>query len=395
MIFASAISTSNNATTSVDELIETVGERVSSEQGDLVLYFVTPHFEDELEDIVSRLSEAFPNSTLIGCTAEGTIGANREVERAPSMSMLVANLPGVQIRSFALSQDQLEAASGEASWESLVGVSKENAPVFLACGDPFSIDIQRFVDGLNEAFPGCALFGGIASAAEAPGQNRLIFDDAVLHEGIVGVALTGNLIVQAVVSQGCRPIGKPFVVTKAEDNIIHELGGRPSLTQLQAVYSSLSPDDEALASEALLIGRAIDEYRESFRRGDFLIHNIMGADRKSRAIAIAGPARVGATVQFHVRDAECADEDLRQLLAARTVDSSQAPIAGALLFGCNGRGTRMWSESNHDINVLHQVVGDVPTAGFFCAGEFGPIGGKNFIHAFTASIALFRPARAE
>lgn len=392
MIFASAISSSADAMAGVDKLVSVVTGRVSPSRGDLLLYFATPHFEDDLDDIIPKLTDAYPDATLIGCTAEGTIGANREVERAPSMSLLVASMPGVEIRSFTLTQGQLQTATGQAAWESLVGVSKESSPVFVACGDPFSIDVQSFVDGVNEAFPQAFLFGGIASAAEAPGQNRLIFDDAILEEGIVGVALTGNLTVQGVVSQGCRPIGKPFVVTKASSNVIHELGGRPSLAQLQSVYSRLGPHEERLVRQALLIGQAIDEYKDSLQLGDFLIHNIVGADHNSGAIAIAGPARVGTTVQFHVRDADCADADLRQLLATRVADSGQKPIAGAMFFGCNGRGSRMWPESNHEINVLHEIVGDIPTAGFFCAGEFGPIGGKNFIHAFTASIALFRPA---
>jgi len=192
--------------------------------------------------------------------------------------------------------------------------------------------------------------------------------------------------VKTVVSQGCRPIGKSYVITRGDRNIIHELGGRPALEQLQQTLSALSEEDEQLARQSLFVGRVIDEFKGQFGRGDFLIHNIVGADRKSGSIGMAGLARVGATVQFHVRDAHSADEDLRAMLGPL----AGAEVQGAMLFGCNGRGTHMWPKPGHDVGVLREVLGDVPVAGFFCGGEFGPIGGRNFIHGFTASIALFR-----
>jgi small ligand-binding sensory domain FIST len=190
-----------------------------------------------------------------------------------------------------------------------------------------------------------------------------------------------------VVSQGCRPIGKSFIVTKAEGNIIHELGRKPALEQLHSVLTKLAEPEEQLARESMFLGRAIDEYKERFGRGDFLIHNILGADRKSGAIGIAGQVKVGTTVQFHVRDAQSADEDLRAMLTPHAATEPE----GALLFGCNGRGTHMWPEPGHDVNLLRQLLGNVPVAGFFCGGEFGPVGGRNFVHGFTASIALFYP----
>ena len=200
--------------------------------------------------------------------------------------------------------------------------------------------------------------------------------------------MTGSFTVTTVVSQGCRPIGKPFVITRGERNVVLELGGRPTLQQLQDILVGLSEQDEQLARQSLFLGRVIDEYKGHFDRGDFLIQNILGADRSNGAIAIAGHARVGATVQFHVRDAESADLDLRRLLAPHADGS----IEGAVLFGCNGRGTNMWPQPGHDVGVLRQLLGNVPVAGFFCGGEFGPIGGKNFIHGLTASVALFSEA---
>jgi small ligand-binding sensory domain FIST len=278
----------------------------------------------------------------------------------------------------------LESAANLFDWERIVGVSPESRPTFIAFGDPFRVSIPQFVDQLNETFPGAPLLGGVASAARAPDENRLIVAGEIHREGIVGVALTGRLTVDAVVSQGCRPIGWSFVITKGERNVIRELGGRPALEQLYNVRVSLSEDDEHLARQRLLLGRVIDERKDTFSRGDFLIHDIIGVDQKSGSIGITGHARVGATVQFHVRDAASADEDLRETLAPFQLKD----VRGAMLFGCNGRGTQMWPKPGHDAGVFSELFGEVPMAGFFCGGEFGPVGGNNYIHGFSASIAL-------
>jgi small ligand-binding sensory domain FIST len=391
MRFASSISDANSADQAVEELLQPIDSRVTPGMVDLVLLFSTAHFEDELPEVVERVGSAFPNSVLMGCTAEGTIGHDRAVERTPSMSLLAASMPDVLIHPFHLVQGQLESAHTQFDWERLVGVAPEGGPAFIAMGDPFRVDIHGFVEKINEVYPAAPLVGGVASAAHAPEQNRLIVNGEVVREGVVGVALTGRLDVQAVVSQGCRPVGKPFVITKGERNVLLELGGRPVLEQLHDVLVGLSEEEKKLANQSLFVGRVIDEYKARFTRGDFLIHNIIGVDRVSGAIGIAGHARVGATVQFHVRDANSADEDLRTMLAPE----ADSGVCGAMLFGCNGRGTHMWPESGHDVRVLREVLGDIPVAGFFCGGEFGPVGGRNFIHGFTASIALFREPPGE
>ncbi len=353
---------------------------------DLALLFITKDFKDHLAEVIDRIGTGFPGAVLLGCTAQGTIGFDKELERVPSMSLLVASMPNVEIRPFHMRQSDLESIRTPLDWERIVGVSPESRPTFVALADPFRLAIHDFIDQINEAYPGSPLVGGVASAARTPQQNRLILNSDAHREGIVGIALTGLLAVDTVVSQGCRPIGKPFVITKAERNVIRELGGRAALEQLQNVLARLSREDELLVKQSLFVGRVIDEYKDRFTRGDFLIHNIIGVDRHSGAIAIAGHARIGATVQFHVRDAASADEDLRTML----LPHADTGVCGALLFGCNGRGTQMWPEPGHDVGVLRELLGDVPVAGFFCGGEFGPIGGANFIHGFTASIALFR-----
>ena len=387
MRFASAISALPIAKDAVSEILSAADHRMTPGMADLAMLFITAHFEDDLEGVVERIGSHFPGAVMIGCTAEGTIGFDREIERAPSMALLVGSMPGVTIRPFHLRQAALQNTDALADWERIVGVLPESKPTFVALADPFRIAVPTFMEQMNKWYPGAAVVGGMASAAHQPEQNRLILNGQIHREGIVGLSLTGNLIVQTVVSQGCRPIGKPFIITKGERNIVFQLGGKEPLKQLQTVISALTPDDDALARQSLFMGRVIDERKETFGRGDFLIHNILGFDRRSGAISMAGQARVGATVQFHVRDAASADEDLRSML----IPHRESNVRGAMLFGCNGRGTHMWPQPCHDIGVLREVLGNIPTAGFFCGGEFGPIGEKNFIHGFTASIALLKP----
>lgn len=389
MRFASSIASNDDPRRAIEELLSPLEERVTPGAVDLVLVFATPHFDDDLPEILEKVQERLPSAVLLGCTAEGTIGVDQELERVPAISLLAASLPDVDVRPFYIRQQDVEAAEQPLAWERMVAVAAESQPTFIAFADPFSVAVHTVIDRINAFYPGAPLIGGIASAARQPRQNRLFLNGELHQEGMVGVALTGQLEVKTVVSQGCRPIGKPFIITKGERNVIFELGGKPALERLQSTISKLPPEDEELARQSLLVGRVIDEFKGQFERGDFLIHNIMGADRKNGSIGIAGLAKVGATVQFHVRDAKSADEDLRAMLAVH----AGTQVRGAMLFGCNGRGTHMWETPGHDIGVLREFLGGVPVAGFFCAGEFGPVGGKNFIHGFTASIALFQEPR--
>jgi len=231
-------------------------------------------------------------------------------------------------------------------------------------------------------FPDLAVCGGLSSWGGAPGTNRLVLDDELWHDGAVGVRLPASVAVTAVVSQGCRPIGSPVTVTRAERNVIYELASRPALERLEEVITGLDDDERRMAAGGLHIGRVIDERRETFARGDFLIRGVLGADRDAGAVAVGDEIPIGATVQFQVRDAESADEDLTAAMTGRDA-------AGALLFTCNGRGARLFGEPDHDARVVSESLGVSAVAGMFCAGEIGPVGGQNFLHGFTASVALF------
>jgi small ligand-binding sensory domain FIST len=387
MRFASSATSQAVAADAVRELLAPIDRRVTPGMVDLVMLFCTLHYDSDVEFILRSLQEAFPQAIIMGCSACGTIGEEREIETGPGMAMIACSMPDVVLYPFHLKQDDLAASRTHLDWERRVGVSPESCKAFLAWADPFRMQVMAFVDQINQFYPRAPLIGGVASGGRRQDQNVLFYAGEVVREGVVGVALTGEVDVGTVVSQGCRPIGKPFVVTKGMKNIISELGGHAPLSQLDAVLKQLPPEDFELAKQFLLLGRVIDEHKSDFGRGDFLIHSITGADRETGALAIAGPVRVGSTVQFHIRDAATADEDLRLALAPHI----GTDVAGALLCSCNGRGTQMWASPNHDIGTLHDMLGDVPAAGLFCAGEFGPVAFRNFIHGFTASIALFRP----
>jgi small ligand-binding sensory domain FIST len=253
----------------------------------------------------------------------------------------------------------------------------------LLVADPFTFPTEPFLDWVATRYPGLPVIGGMASAAQAPGGNRLAVGRHVKTSGAVGALLGPGVAVETVVSQGCRPFGQPLVVTRADGNLILELAGTPALERLVAqAHGALTEEEVALLEMGgLQIGRVIDEHRESFGRGDFLLRGVLGADRRTGALAVGDVMPVGTTVQFHLRDARTADEDLHVLLKGHQAD-------GALVFTCNGRGSRLFDEPHHDARVLSDLLGPVPLAGFFAAGEIGPVGGHNFVHGFTASMAL-------
>jgi small ligand-binding sensory domain FIST len=251
----------------------------------------------------------------------------------------------------------------------------------LLLTDPFSFPTDGFLRRLDEARPGLQVIGGAASAARGPGGNRLLLDRDICSTGAVGVLLDG-VAIGTVVSQGCRPLGRPYVVTRGERNRMEELAGQPALTRLQECATAASDADRELIRAGLHVGLVVDEHKSDFRRGDFLVRNVVGADPESGTLAIGDDVNVGQTIQFHVRDAAAADEDLHELLAGREADA-------ALLFTCNGRGRGLFDVPDHDAGVLARMLGPLPVAGAFCAGEIGPVGGRNFVHGFTASVALF------
>lgn len=354
---------------------------------DLVCVFVSPQFEPERPAILARVSATARGATILGCSAGGVIGGAVEIEDAPAVSIWAARLPGMTIRPFRLTfQREEEHAIIEGLDE--LPPSGEH-PVLLLFADGFSFPADLLLDHLNQTAPGVPVVGGMASGGLEAGRNALFLDEQILNDGAVGAILTGAVGTTTFVSQGCRPIGDTYAVTRSEQNVIFELGGVPALRRIEELFAAASERDQLLMRRGLHVGQAISELKAELRRGDFLIRNVVGVDQNSGAIAIADTVEVGQTVQFHVRDAESAREDLR-LRLEQDLELDRRPVAGALLFSCNGRGQGLFGQPNHDIGAVKRAYGNVPVAGFFANGEFGPVGDRNFVHGLTASLLLLR-----
>jgi small ligand-binding sensory domain FIST len=367
------------ATRAVEQATRALGDAPPA----LAVLFASAHFLAAAEALLAAITERTGPLPLIGCVGQAVAGGAREIESEPAVSLwLGAGLGPVE--TFAM--EYIRTPSGGAYGGYLFPQKTTGAHLLIA--DPFTFPADGLLTHLNDKSPGAVVMGGMASAALGPRQSRLFLDDRVLSAGAVGVHLPQTEI-HPLVAQGCRPIGDAYIITRAEGSIIHELGGRPPLTRLREMAAALPTRDQELLTQGLQLGVVIDEYRAEPAQGDFLIRGVVGADPDTGAIAVGDQIQVGQTVQFHVRDAQSADEDLRRALERESQALAGRRPAGALLFTCNGRGSRLFNQPDHDAALIAATLGDIPVAGFFCAGELGPVGGQNFLHTFTASIALF------
>jgi small ligand-binding sensory domain FIST len=355
---------------------------------DLAVLFFSPHHLPACRDLAAAAQRDLQPRCLLGCVAEGVIANDREIEDGPGLSLWLGRWnTSVEPEAFHLVLERTSEGPSLLGWpDALVGADAARTAVLLL-GDPFTFPVDFLLRQLNEDTPGLRVLGGMASGIRGPGQCRLLYNGEVRDQGAVGVVLQGAVGLRSIVSQGCRPIGRHLVITKAEENVIFELGGKPPLEQLRELWQTLTPEEQTLVREqGLHVGRVINEYQGDFRRGDFLVRNMLRLDRAS--MVITEPVRVGQTIQFHIRDAASADEDFNALLKQELAAHERKPAAG-LLFSCNGRGSRLFAGPDHDAGAVRRAVGPIPLAGFFAQGEIGPVGGQNFVHGFTASLALF------
>ena len=385
MTFASALSEHPDPAEATGEVIGAVLEQLGTEP-DVAAVFASPQHRDTFGDMAAAINRMLRPGVLAGTTAVAVLGGSREVEDSPAIGLWAGRLAA---RPRPVRLQATRTASGIAL-QGLSASTFEPGDALLLLADPFSLPVDAIIDALAEfEMPEASetlsvpVVGGMASAANVPGDNRLVLDDEVMSSGGVGVVLPGGVATRTVVSQGCRPIGDPMIVTRAEGNLVMEIAGRPALDRLDDLVRAADAEERSLLASGLQIGIAIDEHRATFERGDFLVRGVVGADRLQRALAVGDRVAVGTTVQFQVRDAVAADEDLRAMLADATGDA-------ALVFTCNGRGQRLFGEPDHDARVVHDTLGSPALAGMFCAGEFGPVGGRSFVHGFTASVLVFR-----
>jgi small ligand-binding sensory domain FIST len=372
------------ASQAVAEARASLGARPPS----FAVLFASPHFSGSAPALVAAVAEETGGVPLIGCVAQAVAGGGREVESGPAVSLWLAAEIG-PVETFAM--EFVQTASGGAFGGYRFNPSPEpaqHAGIHLMVCDPFTFPAGDLLAHLNQHVPGAVVMGGMASGGLRSGESLLFLDDRVVTHGAVGAHLP-RAGIHPLVAQGCRPIGDPYTVTEADGNLIVEIGGKPPLARLRDLALALPVQEQELLARGVHLGIVIDEYQVEPGQGDFLVRGIAGADPESGAIAVGGELEVGQTVQFHVRDARSADEDLRRTLEREAAALGGRPAAGALLFTCTGRGTRMFAEPDHDTGLLAQALGEIPVAGFFCDGELGPVGGQNFLHTFTASIALF------
>jgi small ligand-binding sensory domain FIST len=352
--------------------------------GDLAVAFVSDHYWATAAEFLHTLTEVLGPVPLIGCVAGSVLGNGQEVEDQAAAALWLASGLG-EVETFVV--EHIATASGGL----FAGHRFEpGGGPYVVLADPFEFPVSDLLAHINEHVPGALLVGGLASGGGDRRASKLFLDDQVLTSGAVVASLSGA-VVDLVVSQGCRPIGNPFTVTRSSGNVVHEMGGRPPFQRLQDLVAALpEADRNLLADGGLQVGQAIDEYRHEQKRGDFLVHNVVGADPATGSMVVAAPVEVGHTLQFHVRDAASADEDLRHALQDEATELGGDEPAAALLFTCTGRGLRLFSEPDHDAALVTKVLGSVPMIGAFCAGELGPVGGCNYLHSFSACLVVFR-----
>lgn len=375
--FAAALSRHPLPAHAVGEVAGHVLDQLSGDDPDLLACFVSPHFVGALDDVVHALHSLLTPRVLFGTTASGVVGGAHEAEDGVGFAVFAACLPDVDLEPVSLRSEDTPDGPTVVGWPE----RELDADLLLLAADPFSFPTEGFLRRVDQDRPGLRVLGGLASGASRPGGNRLLVDDHVVADGAVGVLMAGAAV-RTVVSQGCRPVGEPFVVTRGRRNFVEELGGRPALERLRELAEAADEPERELLQRGLHMGFVVDEHRDDFERGDFLVRTIVGADRETGAIAVGEQVQVGRTVQFHVRDAIGADADLREMLAG-------ASARAVLMFTCNGRGLGFFGVPDHDTGVVTERFGTVPTAGMFCAGEMGPVGSRNALHGYTASLALF------
>ena len=377
---AAGLSTSPSAYDAGVEAARAAHAGLDGATPDLAFAFLSQAHLARAAEAVEAVREELAPRHLLGCVAQGVLARDAELEEGPGVAVWAASLPGAEIECFHA------YAEGTEDEVEIAGFPELGDPSLVALlVDPFTFPAGALLERLNDEHPGLPLVGGVAVGGGQPGAQALVLDTELYEEGAVGAIVSG-VPVRAVVSQGCAPIGHDSVITKADGNVIFELAGKPALERLRDEINALTEDEQQLVRRGLLAGLVIDENKPEYGRGDFLIRGLLGADETTGALAIGEQLRVGQTLKFHVRDARSADADLREALG-EAIGLQRA--AGALLFTCNGRGRHMFPEPSHDARVVSETLGAQGVAGFFCGGEIGPVGGRAFLHGFTATMAVF------
>jgi small ligand-binding sensory domain FIST len=348
--------------------------------------FLSPSWMPQVTEVLDlvRLHGRVP--LLVGSVGAGLIGRRQEVEGSAGMSLLLVSIPETKLTPVLISNEQIEESTGPAYWQMETGLGPDEVDSWIILANPFSPNLEGWLAQWNVAFPDAPSIGGLSSGSPESGESSLLFDGQAVDAAVLALALKGGKL-RTIVSQGCKPVGEPFTITQAEENLVYALGSRPAYQVLSETFNNLSDDEKERARGNLFAGLAASEYVADLKRGDFLVRNLLGADPQTGAVAIGARARTGQTLQYQLRDKITAHADLLELAKINGLKGCK-PFA-SLVFSCNGRGQRFFGIPNHDASTLAEIFGPVPSAGFFCNGEIGPIGNASYLHGYTASVALF------
>jgi len=355
----------------------------------LGMVFMTPDYFECAAQVLEILRVHGQAPLLLGCSGAGLIAGSREMEGQSGVAVSLLALPGADLRGIHLTQSEVEQGRTAGDWHSFTEVAPSQVNGWLLLADPFSFDVEALLRAWEQAYPKIPVQGGLASAGPTEQNTQLYLNGDIFTEGAVALACGGQIELLDVISQGCTPIGETWTITKAERNIIHQIGNRPAYAILAETFESLSPEEQEKTRGNLFIGLVINEYLENFRRGDFLVRNILGGDPVSGSLLVGALPRPGQTLQFQRRDAAAATEDMIALLDRLRAQLAGRKVYGACLFNCNGRGRHLFGHPDHDAGLVQEKIGPLDLTGFFCNGEIGPVGQRNFVHGYTASLALF------
>lgn len=397
MMWSSAVSEETILREAFLECAMKIKRDLGEYEPDLLIAFVSPHHSEDYRSLTELTSSHFAESLLFGCSGGGVIGDGREIEQRPGLALTAAVLPDVELVPFYIEDGLLpDGDDPPERWADMVHVPQRSDVDFVILADPFTVNSEQLLMGLDYAFPYASKIGGLVSGGMQPGSHVLYLGDQIHESGLIGFSMNGNVAIDIVVAQGCRPIGEPMYVTACRGNILQELDNASPLEMLKEIFASLSEADRELAQKSLFIGVLMDELNDAPRQGDFLIRNIVGIDGQQGAIAVGDNLKEGQTVQFHLRDAQTSSLDLttmlRQYVSLQKSDLLLEGSRGALMFQCLGRGSYLYGRPDHDTDAFKDIVGhDIPLTGFFCNGEIGPVGESTFLHGYTTSVGVVRP----
>ena len=368
---------------------------LASEPVSFGIIYMTPTFFEVASQVLDIVRIHARTPVLVGCSTACLVSNGEEAEGEEGISLVLFAIPEVEVKGCHFNQEQVEEGDDVSVWHETTDVTETVNKGWFAFLDPFQIDCERWLRQWDRAYPRKAIVGGLASGDPSQQRTQVYLDGEVFEEGGVALSIGGGARVESVTAQGCTPIGGPWTITKVDENVILEIASRPAYDVLAEMISELSAEDQLKLQGNLFVGLAIDEYAEEFARGDFLVRNVIGADPDNGAIAVGALPRVGQTLQFQRRDKQAASEDLDELLKDAWLRLGSKTLFGGSLHCCNGRGSNLFGAPHHDASLVQKHFADLPVAGFFCNGEFGPVGGVNFIHGYTASLGLLVSDRVE